>query len=66
MFFFIWPDNDVSMYRELAFFFPDFVAPNVEGKGKLQRTLALIRPDVYQTHKGKFSIILVVYSHVHV
>ena len=49
--------QNVSIYRELAFFFPDFVAPNVEGKGKLQRTLALIRPDVYQTHKGKFFLL---------
>ncbi|KAL3853950.1 hypothetical protein ACJMK2_013244 [Sinanodonta woodiana] len=37
--------------RELAFFFPDFVAPTVEGKPKLQRTLALIRPDAFRLHK---------------
>ena len=37
--------------RELAFFFPDFVAPSVEGKPKLQRTLALVRPEAFKHHK---------------
>lgn len=42
-------------FRELAFFFPDFVAPTVLNKRKkrrLQRTLALIRPDALRTRKG--------------
>ena len=42
-------------FRELAFFYPDFVAPTVIQKRKkkrLQRTLALIRPDALHTHRG--------------
>ena len=42
-------------FRELAFFYPDFVAPTVIQKRKkkrLQRTLALIRPDALRTRKG--------------
>ena len=46
-------DSQDTAARELAFFFPDFVAPTVEGKPKLQRTLALIRPDAYKNSKGK-------------
>lgn len=42
--------------RELAFFFPDFVAPSVEAKGKLQRTLALVRPEAFKLHKGEIYI----------
>ncbi|XP_052079993.1 thioredoxin domain-containing protein 6-like isoform X38 [Mytilus californianus] len=38
--------------RELAFFFPDFVVPHVDGKApKLQRTLALVRPEAFRLHK---------------
>ncbi|XP_033727950.1 thioredoxin domain-containing protein 3 homolog isoform X26 [Pecten maximus] len=37
--------------RELGFFFPDYVIPAAEGKPKLQRTLALIRPDAFKLHK---------------
>ncbi|XP_076088094.1 thioredoxin domain-containing protein 6-like isoform X21 [Mytilus galloprovincialis] len=40
--------------RELAFFFPDFVAPHVDGKApKLQRTLALVRPEAFRLHKDE-------------
>lgn len=42
-------------FRELAFFYPDFVAPTVIQKRKkkrLQRTLALIRPDALRTRRG--------------
>uniref|UniRef100_A0A8W8L7M3 Nucleoside diphosphate kinase-like domain-containing protein n=1 Tax=Magallana gigas TaxID=29159 RepID=A0A8W8L7M3_MAGGI len=42
--------EDMAM-RELAFFFPDYAAPPAEGKPKLQRTLALIRPDAFKNHK---------------
>ena len=38
--------------RELAFFFPEFVVPTAEGKPKVQRTLALVRPDAFKLHKG--------------
>lgn len=41
--------------RELAFFYPDFVAPTIIQKRKkkrLQRTLALIRPDALRTRRG--------------
>ncbi|XP_020893204.1 thioredoxin domain-containing protein 3 homolog isoform X2 [Exaiptasia diaphana] len=47
-------DSSESAARELAFFFPDFAAPTVLGKRKkrrLQRTLALIRPDALRTRK---------------
>ncbi|XP_053385454.1 thioredoxin domain-containing protein 6-like isoform X22 [Mercenaria mercenaria] len=44
-------DSQDTAARELAFFFPDFAAPKVEGKPKLQRTLALIRPDAYKNNK---------------
>ncbi|KAJ8320307.1 hypothetical protein KUTeg_001894 [Tegillarca granosa] len=40
-----------TAHRELAFFFPDFVIPEAEGKPKLQRTLALVRPDAFKHHK---------------
>lgn len=34
-------------------FFPDFVAPDVEGNGvKLQTTLALVRPEAVKLYKG--------------
>ncbi|XP_052234800.1 thioredoxin domain-containing protein 6-like isoform X18 [Dreissena polymorpha] len=46
-------DSSDTAARELAFFFPDFVAPRIEGKPKLQRTLALIRPDAYREHKDE-------------
>lgn len=49
-------NNHFLNYRELGFFFPDFVAPTVAGKRKkrkLQRTLALIRPHALQERKGK-------------
>ncbi|XP_060065627.1 thioredoxin domain-containing protein 3 homolog [Ylistrum balloti] len=39
--------------RELAFFFPDYAIPAAEGKPKLQRTLALIRPDAFRLHKDE-------------
>ncbi|XP_069108096.1 thioredoxin domain-containing protein 3 homolog isoform X37 [Argopecten irradians] len=39
--------------RELAFFFPDYAIPVAEGKPKLQRTLALIRPDAFKHHKDE-------------
>ncbi|PFX23757.1 Thioredoxin domain-containing protein 3-like [Stylophora pistillata] len=47
-------DSAESAARELAFFYPDFVAPTVTQKRKkkrLQRTLALIRPDALRTRK---------------
>ncbi|KAL4217403.1 Thioredoxin domain-containing protein 3 [Mactra antiquata] len=46
-------DSSDTAARELAFFFPDFVAPKVEGQAKLQRTLALIRPDAYKKNKDE-------------
>ncbi|XP_052812769.1 thioredoxin domain-containing protein 6-like isoform X13 [Mya arenaria] len=46
-------DSSDTAARELAFFFPNFAAPKIEGKGKLQRTLALIRPDAYKEHKDE-------------
>ena len=46
-------DSSDTAARELAFLFPDFVAPPVDGEPKLQRTLALVRPDAYKNHKGK-------------
>ncbi|XP_060586782.1 thioredoxin domain-containing protein 6-like isoform X16 [Ruditapes philippinarum] len=46
-------DSSDTAARELAFFFPDFVAPKVEGKPKLQRTLALVRPDAYKNNKDQ-------------
>ena len=45
-------------FRELAFFYPDFVAPTIVQKRKkkrLQRTLALIRPDALRTRKGNLA-----------
>ena len=40
--------------RELAFFFPGFGAPWVPGReAPIQKTFALIRPDVAQDHKGE-------------
>ena len=54
-------DSSDTAARELAFFFPDFVAPKVEGKAKLQRTLALIRPDAYKNNKGRCSKKLLVF-----
>ncbi|XP_078344639.1 thioredoxin domain-containing protein 3 homolog isoform X2 [Oculina patagonica] len=47
-------DSAESAARELAFFYPDFVAPTVIQKRKkkrLQRTLALIRPDALRTRR---------------
>lgn len=47
-------DSAESAARELAFFYPDFVAPTVTQKRKkkrLQRTLALIRPDALRTRR---------------
>ncbi|KAJ7372866.1 Thioredoxin domain-containing protein 3 [Desmophyllum pertusum] len=47
-------DSAESAARELAFFYPDFVAPTVIQKRKkkrLQRTLALIRPDALRTSR---------------
>ena len=48
-------DSADTAARELAFFFPDFVAPPVAGAAKIQRTLALVRPDAYKNHKGKWN-----------
>ncbi|XP_021351889.1 thioredoxin domain-containing protein 3 homolog isoform X13 [Mizuhopecten yessoensis] len=45
--------SDDQAMRELAFFFPDFAIPASEGKPKLQRTLALIRPDAFKLHKDE-------------
>ncbi|XP_068752060.1 thioredoxin domain-containing protein 3 homolog isoform X3 [Montipora capricornis] len=48
-------DSAESAARELAFFYPDFVAPTViqrRKKKRLQRTLALIRPDALRTRRG--------------
>jgi len=47
-------DSAESAARELAFFYPDFVAPTIvqrRKKKRLQRTLALIRPDALKTRK---------------
>ena len=48
-------------FRELAFFYPDFVAPTIvqrRKKKRLQRTLALIRPDALKTRKGMYPYML--------
>ena len=45
-------------FRELSFFFPEFVAPIVPGTGpppKIQKTLALVRPEALREHKGKLA-----------
>ncbi|KAL5005973.1 hypothetical protein ScPMuIL_017131 [Solemya velum] len=39
--------------RELAFFFPNFAVPSKVAQAKLQRTLALIRPDAFKLHKDE-------------
>ena len=47
--------NSVSYSRELAFFFPTFKVPTLPQTGrkpKIQRTLALIRPDALRDRKG--------------
>ncbi|CAH1788238.1 unnamed protein product [Owenia fusiformis] len=47
-------DSKETSARELAFFFPDFNVPVVPGSGpkpKIQRTLALIRPDALTESK---------------
>lgn len=47
-------DSAESAARELAFFYPDFVAPTIiqrRKKKRLQRTLALIRPDALRTRR---------------
>ena len=48
-------------FRELGFFFPNFVVPTVQSEGakvKVQRTLALIRPDALKDKKGKIMVLL--------
>ncbi|XP_061183794.1 thioredoxin domain-containing protein 6-like isoform X2 [Saccostrea echinata] len=45
--------SEETAMRELAFFFPDYVVPESEGKPKVQRTLALIRPDAFKNHKDE-------------
>jgi len=52
-------DSSDTAARELAFFFPDFAAPKIEGAPKLQRTLALIRPDAYKNHKGRVKSVFI-------
>ncbi|XP_072034017.1 thioredoxin domain-containing protein 3 homolog isoform X3 [Amphiura filiformis] len=47
-------DSGERAARELSFFFPEFVAPIVPGTGpppKVQKTLALIRPEALKEHK---------------
>lgn len=49
-------DSKERAVRELAFFFPNFHIPttsrSVGGKPKIERTIALIRPDVYSQRRG--------------
>ncbi|XP_078702258.1 thioredoxin domain-containing protein 6-like isoform X3 [Branchiostoma floridae x Branchiostoma belcheri] len=49
-------DSHEMATRELAFFFPNFQIPKAEAKPaqkRLQRTLALIRPDALKNHKDE-------------
>ncbi|XP_066305247.1 thioredoxin domain-containing protein 3 homolog isoform X4 [Branchiostoma lanceolatum] len=49
-------DSHEMATRELAFFFPNFQIPKAEAKPaekRLQRTLALIRPDALKEHKDE-------------
>jgi nucleoside diphosphate kinase len=47
-------DSRESAARELAFFFPEFGAPWVPGREPpIQKTFALIRPDVARDHKDE-------------
>ncbi|XP_077997128.1 thioredoxin domain-containing protein 6-like isoform X3 [Glandiceps talaboti] len=47
-------DSEETAARELAFFYPSFSVPVVPGTGpppKMERTLAIIRPDALREHK---------------
>jgi nucleoside diphosphate kinase len=47
-------DTSESAARELAFFFPKYTVPWVPGtEPPIQRTLAIIRPAAYSTHKDE-------------
>jgi hypothetical protein len=43
------------MCREFSLFFPGTSLPTVEGRQKVQKTLALIRPDAFRLKKVNFA-----------
>lgn len=51
----------ISIFRELDFFFPTFKVPIIQGK-RVQRTLAILRPDVFNEKKGYLLFFIEYYS----